>query len=231
MRVRPSVAMVGSRDITPGEAAHFRQTAAWCVRRGLAVRSGGAKGSDEAAGQGAALVDPALLTVCLPEDSARARSRVPTGASIELPPYSDEMVELAVAEWELGARLEREGLPPYGDPLTQERVRERRSWSHMARRAGRDEHGFTYIQQLMIRNVAILQPDGCGRVEMALGYLGSKSGGGGTGHTFRIAHALGIPTYDLRAPIERQQAGLALRELAEQWERTRSLPKAEGRAR
>lgn len=224
----PVIAVIGSREITPAEREMIIRTALWCASRGFLGRSGGAIGADQVWEEGWASIDPKLFTTVLPKAEKRRR----TGVRIETPPYPGWAVERAVAEWTFGERLPEVGLPPYGNPVLQARFEKRSSWRWLeqqeaeretARRRERDPDAEpvlvapdeAYIQQLMIRNVCIVCPSETQTVSLVLGLLNpNKKGGGGTGHAFRLAAALGVPAFDLRDPRQRAQARQALETLA-----------------
>lgn len=201
----PVVAAVGSRELSPEEADMLQKTARWIIRHGMRLRSGGARGSDSAWAEGAAALDPSKVTVCAP---SKSRNRIPRGAHVETPPYPERYIEIAKAEWELGEKFPELGLPPYDDEMIQEKVQNSKGWKWLeeSEQKKNDKKGWNkivrpdeaYVQQLMIRNVAILHPAENRRADIVLGLLGEKKGGGGTGHTFRVAKAMGIPTFNLR---------------------------------
>lgn len=196
-----TVAVIGSRDITAEERSMILKTAGWLARRGVRGRSGGAKGSDDAWEEGWAILAPELFTVCAPDERARR-----AGVDVVRPPYPEWVAERAVAEWEFGAELPKLGLPPYEDADVRAAFEARSSWTWM-------EENRPFIGPLMIRNAAIVCPTETEAVDMVLGLLSPRKGGGGTGHAFRLAQAMGVPTFDLRNPMEQAAARDALEEL------------------
>lgn len=213
-----TIAVIGSRDITPEERDMIIRTARWCARHGLHGRSGGARGADDAWEEGWASVDAGLFTVAAPDNRARR-----PGVRVIRPPYPDWVVERAVAEWTFGERLAEVGLPPYADPALQARFEQRSSWrwleqqqaareSERTRRRPpnvppvRIEPNDAFTQRLMIRNAAIVCPSETEPVSLVLGLLSDRKGGGGTGHAFRLARALGVEALNLRSPVEREIA-------------------------
>lgn len=228
MERTPVLAVIGSRDITDAERELIIRTARWCASRGFRGRSGGAKGADQAWEEGWASVDPELFTAVLPRVERRRRS----GVCLETPPYPRWAIERAVAEWTFGERLPQIGLPPYEDPTVQARFEARRSWRWLeqkeaeretTRRRERDPRApavivpsdEAYVQQLMIRNACIVCPTETESVNLVLGLLNARKGGGGTGHAFRLAAALGVPAFNLRDARERAEARQALEALAQ----------------
>lgn len=212
------------------------RTAVWLARHGIRGRSGGARGADDAWEEGYAMVDPSLFTVCAPD----MRGRRP-GIRVERPPYPDWVVERAIAEWEFGERFVEIGLPPYTDSKLQERFEKRSRWRALeaqeAKRRQQTKPGpndgaahvapnTAYIQQLMIRNAAIICPEQDRPVDLVLGLLNPKPGGGrGTGHGFRLARALGVPAFNLRDPKDREFAREMLLALVDRKsDRARDLP-------
>lgn len=220
----PTVACIGSRQISDEERRLIVRTAMWLARHGIRGRSGGASGADDAWEEGYAVVDPSLFVVCAP-DQRRRRA----GVQVQRPPYPDWVIERAVAEWEFQDRLVEVGLPPYADPELRERFEKRSRWCWLEqqeakRRMSSGKDGLSisvapntaYVQLLMIRNAAIVSPAPDHPVDLVLGVLNpDKPGGGGTGHAFRLARALGVPTFDLRNIRDRKLAREALHALVD----------------
>lgn len=198
------VAGVGSRALSAGEHTLLRQTAVWLAQRGVLVRSGGARGSDTAWAQGVASVDPSLLTICLASDKPSDLRKVPHGAHVITPPYHPNLIDLAVAEWVFRDDLATVGLPPYRDEAVSARFSQARGWHTLK----------PYVRALFIRNVSVLHARPGEPVSAVLGLIGSKPGGGGTAHAFRLARALGIPAFNLRDEQDRERAREMLRPLA-----------------
>lgn len=233
----PIIAGVGTRGVDQQEQQTLEKTGRWIARRGFRLRSGGARGADQAWARGAASINPELVTVCLPESSQKALRKRPEGAQVEIPPYPEWMVEIAIAEFVFRDKFPEVGLPPYQDPDLQQAFQERKNWKGVRRKARKKAKDKSdplerivlpndaYVQRLMIRNVAILfetpyhdaPTEKARSVDLVLGMLSDKTGGGGTGHTFRIAQALDIPTFDLRDPEQADQAREALEQLEQQY--------------
>lgn len=199
---RFTVAGIGTRDLTPNERVGIRALADWVMRHGGAVRSGGAVDSDTEWAYGAAAVDPARVTLCLPEDSPRYRARVPAGAVVEVGPWPQWMQDAAIAEVALGARIETHGLPPYADADLSDRLARSTTWDWLCTNKPGTEG-------LLTRNVAIVH-----LADIALGPCNPKQGGGGTGRAMRIMRAMGRPACDLRRADDLARAHAALAGLA-----------------
>ena len=60
------VACIGSRDITPEEETLMEDIGAYLARNGHTVKTGNAKGADQAYARGANRVSPAAVVLCLP---------------------------------------------------------------------------------------------------------------------------------------------------------------------
>jgi hypothetical protein len=205
------VAGIGSRSTSPEEGELIAKIGTWLGRRGIHLRSGGAKGADQAWAAAVAAVNPALVTVCVQDDADWARGRAPEGVQTHVPPYPHWMVELAVAEWEFGDGLSTVGLPPYQVPAHARRFEDRKSWRYFETHADVRKRG---TLPLMVRNVAIIVPEEGRPVNAVFGFLNpEQKGGGGTGHGFRLAQALGVPTFNLRDPLQLAGARAALLEL------------------
>lgn len=223
---RPPVrlAAVGTRALTPDEDALCRATASALVRRGAIFRSGGARGADTAWAFGAAEVDPARVEVSLARAADATPDRVPEGAAVRVPPYTPAIVQMARAEWEMSsvrpapdpalviARVrwalahtlphlglgEPSAVGDLGMPQARliERLDKAKGWAWI-------ESDNPYVRDLMIRNADIVVGDPAPTALVAC-FSPEVRQGGGTGHGWRLAQALGLPVFNLRDPVSRE---------------------------
>lgn len=184
-------ACVGSREVSPEESKILRATAAALVKRGALIRSGGAVGADTDWAFGGASIDPQSIQIALPNISNNTPSRVPKGAIVRLPPYPDYIESLARAEWELGDKLKDAGLPPY-DPASSagKKFTAAKSWAWLVKEK-------PHVAELMTRNADIIAGDPAPTAVLAC-FDQDVRRGGGTGHGWRLAKALGLPVFNLR---------------------------------
>lgn len=162
-----TVALVGSRRTPPAVCRAMERAAADLARAGIRGRSGNSPGADRAWARGVNAVDPAALALFLPWSGF--------GATAVDRANAVTVVDRTVHAWAFErARAAAPGWP---------RLAAARRWAAL---------------RLLARNALILLGrDGRAPVQCVIGYIHpeKEQTGGGTGHTFRIAHATGIPVY------------------------------------
>jgi hypothetical protein len=97
------VACVGSRFLTLEQETLCERLGYGLAQKGYAVRTGGTQGADQAFARGAAMVDPELVTVCLPW-AGYERAALPAGVHMEVGVEPVD-IELALRFHPMGTKL------------------------------------------------------------------------------------------------------------------------------